>query len=254
MKAYRIMQDLGNGYCKKTNYAKQENGQTVYSPANDQRVYKTRQINPKCTFINQEQMKQLPYAVKQAESPQGRPDLYRAESGQGVVIATRRPLKVVISNGHTAPEDILVGDAHGLVAWKENIPAKNAATTIDGTYGAETLNFIAAITGSNPFDVHGLHLVGSTTAGANSEAVFNSGRLRTFEVDPDAQTVKYGEISVSDMVMPSDQQSHIRYDRDFRFQFNGFTGVRALVPNGERLTMTFKHLSAVHLTFNMNKL
>lgn len=248
------MQDLGNGKCSKTDYAKQLDGTVVYAPANDNRVYNVRQINPQCQFINKEEMQKLPYAVKNSETPQGRPDLYRSESGQGVVIATRRPLKVVINNGHTADADILVGDAHGLVAWKEGIGVKDAATTIDGTYGDQTLVFLNKITAANPFDVHGLHLVGSTTGGANSEAVFNSGRLRTFEVDPDAQTVKYGEISVSDMVMPSDQQSHIRYDRDFRFQFNGFTGVRALVPNGERLTMTFKHLSAVHLTFNMNKL
>lgn len=251
---YRVLQDVGNNCVVQTPYAIDESGNRYPMPISyPGKIHKSK-IKPGCPVIplqtNLQKMNySLPYAVVPTESPAGSPGSARVE--QPAVQSTRRPITVTISNGYSADETLLIGDGFGLFAIKQSVAAKNALTVIGGTYGTATLTKLQEITKSSAFDLHGLHITGSTTAGAASDIPFTQGSFSTFYTSPDLAYVQEAPIPVSDLVTGSTYTTNVREDQSFRFQVNGYTGIKVVVPTGYAVTITFKNLVSFGGAANM---
>lgn len=191
----------------------------------------------------------LPVGVGYAETPDGRIKTARLEMASSG--SNRRPLIIGLDNTDVAAHTFVIGDGFGLFASKNAIAAKPAAVVVTGTYGANTLTRIADITKSAPFDLHGIHIVGQTTAGASSETFFLNGTITQFLIEPDMQFAKETMIPLSDEVSQAANKDNIRANEAYRFIVNGFGGYKITLPAGEKITITFRHLMGYGTAANM---
>lgn len=193
-------------------------------------------ITPKKSFPKMSKQ-QFPAAVGLTETPTGRIQSARAEVP--AMSGARRTLKVVLDNQDVAAQSVLIGDAAGLYDYKNGVGPKSANVIVGGTYGTDSLTLLQAVTQSSAFDLHGLHIQNSTTAGAESEAFFNSGVITQFLVQPDAQFIDEIELPLADAVTQSTFKANIRELKDHRFQLMHLTGYFLTIPAGEKVTLTW---------------
>lgn len=194
----------------------------------------------------------LPYAVTNDESAYGQRGVFRHERPSKDA-AIRKQWTITISNGEATTEEFLLGDHHGLLAAALSIPAPKAGVTITGTWGSSTYTNINQITGANPVDLHRLHLLGKTTAGAASDAFFSSGSLKMLYADIANNTQQSQIIPLADLVLQDSFNTNIRIDNNFRMLMDGFSAVYLQIPAGEAVTLTFREVSAYQGVYNMEK-
>lgn len=194
----------------------------------------------------------LPFAVVQDENAYGRRGVARMERPARNA-PVREQWTITISNGEATTEEFLIGDNTGLLAAALGIPAPKAGVTITGTFGANTYTFFSAISGKNPVDLHRLHLVGNTTAGAASTAFFTSGLLKVMDASIANNTNEANIIPLADLVLPDTYQTNIRVDNNFRFIMDGLSALYLQIPAAEAVTLTFREVSAVNRVYAMEK-
>lgn len=194
----------------------------------------------------------LPYAVTTDENAYGGRGVFRHERPSRDA-AIRKQWTITISNGEATTEEFLLGDHHGLLAAALSIPSPKAGVTITGTWGASTYANIKQITGPNPVDLHRLHLLGKTTAGAPSDAFFSSGSLKQLYADIANNTQQSNIIPLADLVLQDSFNTNIRIDNNFRMLMDAFSAVYLQIPAAEAVTLTFREVSAYQGIYNMEK-
>lgn len=194
----------------------------------------------------------LPFAVTSDESAYGKRGVFRHERPSKDA-AIRKQWTITISNGEVTTEEFLLGDHHGLLAAALGIPSPKAGVTITGTWGATTYANMKQITGANPVDLHRLHLLGKTTAGAASDAFFSSGSLKVLYADIANNTQQSNIIPLADLVLQDSFNTNIRIDNNFRMIMDGFSAVYLQIPAAEAVTLTFREVSAYQGVYNMEK-
>ena len=244
----RVMEPAGPGLVKQApEVVDRQTGQTMTYPITDTNIYTEAQAkaagfvcksnNSKQAIPQQMMNMNQPYGVLPAEKVNGMPSVVRSEvpdptSGSNTITLT-------ISNGHTSPEQLLLGDGFGILAQVYNIPAKNAATTIGGTFQTETLTRYAAITSGSALRLHGVHLVNTTTAGAESTGFFDNGKMELLYGSPTNNSSVKNRFDLQQLVNSNSFKPNIRESKDFRFLLDGYAAVLFTVPNGEAITVTF---------------
>jgi len=195
------------------------------------------------------QENKLPVAVGYIENAAGGLSTARLETtGLG---GSRRPLRITLDNTDIAEQIIIIGDGFGLFQAKNAVPAKDVDVIVGGTYGLNTLARLAEICKCVPFDLHGLHIANTTSAGASSEGFLLGGTLTNFIIAPDMQYVQEIEIPLADEVLQSAFKDNIRNNPNYRFHLNGFSGWKLVIPPGEKVVLTFSQIRAVGTGANM---
>lgn len=192
----------------------------------------------------------LPYAVKTQEDVLGAPGYSRLEMPK--VGGQRTVLRVTITNGEATDEEILVGDAYGLIASKLGVGAIKAGVVVGGTWGTATLTVLTAITAANPYRLHDIQFQGYTAAGADSNDFYNSGYFRLAQADIANRTCKDEELVLTDLVKQDSYNTNIRSDKTHRFIMDGFSGYHLLVPAGESIQINVE-VSAVAMSYAMDR-
>jgi len=232
-------------------------GQRVMKPVTNTKPIPLRVVQERGCIIDssliQSSMQQnnLPFGVGYAETAQGQGLTYRSEAaGQ---ILERQQLYISISNGEATTEEFIVGDGVGLLATKFGIGAPKAGVVIGGSFGTATYTTINAICASVPLDLHRIHLQGKTTAGADSDAVFNTGFIKMSKASVVNNSAIDEEFPVRDLVLQNSFQTNIRVNDEWRFLMGPLTGIHLSIPAGEQLIMTFREVSAIGDVWNMRK-
>lgn len=253
--------EVGPGIVKQLPYAI-EPGTGKQVPAaitNNQNLSKSAVMANGFPVLKSEQMNTtnqfqagLPYGVQTDESAYGQRGVFRHERPSKDA-AVRKQWTITISNGEATTEEFLLGDHHGLLAAALSIPSPKAGVTITGTWGATTYANMKQITGANPVDLHRLHLLGKTTAGAASDAFFSSGSLKVLYADIANNTQQSNIIPLADLVLQDSFNTNIRIDNNFRMIMDGFSAVYLQIPAAEAVTLTFREVSAYQGVYNMEK-
>lgn len=257
-KPRRAHQDLGNGMVKQLPYAIAPTGKRIEAPITNNSLLKKSTVQASgFPVLKSDQMAQnfqygLPYAVTSDESAYGKRGVFRHERPSKDA-AVRKQWTITISNGEATTEEFLLGDHHGLLAAALSIPSPKAGVTITGTWGATTYANMKQITGANPVDLHRLHLLGKTTAGAASDAFFSSGSLKVLYADIANNTQQSNIIPLADLVLQDSFNTNIRIDNNFRMIMDGFSAVYLQIPAAEAVTLTFREVSAYQGVYNMEK-
>lgn len=254
---YRAHERIGNGQVRQLPYVVSDQGEAKPAPiTNSQPIPESTAAGRGCpiyepnNFSMQNKNGNYPLGVQNVETANGRAALARFETpGEN---SQRLQWTITISNGEATDEEFLIGDGTGLLATKLGIVAPKAGVTISGTYGAATYTTFKAITANQAVDLHGLHLVGATTAGVASDVVFNQGFLRMAEANIANNAAQDTEIPFRDLVGPDSFQTNIRVDDDWRMLMNPLSALHVKIPAGEALTVTFRVVRAVEKTFGMN--
>jgi len=252
--------EISQGVVKQLPYAIEPGtGRQIAAPiTNNQPLSKTAVMANGFPVLKSEQMAQnqfqagLPYAVTSDESAYGKRGVFRHERPSKDA-AVRKQWTITISNGEATTEEFLLGDHHGLLAAALSIPSPKAGVTITGTWGATTYANFKQLTGSNPVDLHRLHLLGKTTAGAASDAFFSSGSLKVLYADIANNTQQSNIIPLADLVLQDSFNTNIRIDNQFRMIMDGFSAVYLQIPAAEAVTLTFREVSAYQGVYNMEK-
>lgn len=209
-------------------------------------------INPKQSSMTSNNNNGLPYGVQTDENAYGSRGVFRHERPARDA-AIRKQWTITISNGEATTEEFLLGDHHGLLAAALSIPSPKAGVTITGTWNSATYANIKQITGSNPVDLHRLHLLGKTTTGASSDAFFSSGSLKQLYADIANNTQQSNIIPLADLVLQDSFNTNIRIDNNFRMLMDAFSAVYLQIPAAEAVTLTFREVSAYQGVYNMEK-
>ena len=241
------MEPAGPGLVKQApEVVDRQTGQTMPYAITDNNVYTEAQakaagfvcksnskpaISP--TMMNTNQ----PYGVLPAEKVNGMPAVVRSEvpdptSGSNTITLT-------IQNGHTEIQELLLGDGFGILAQVYNIQPKNVATIIGGTFQTETLTRYAAISSGSALRLHGVHLVNTTTGGAESTGFFDSGKMELLYGSPTNNSSVKNRFDLQQLVNSNSFKPNIRESKEFRFLLDGYAGVLFTVPAGEAITVTF---------------
>lgn len=251
---FRIYQDIGNGLAVETDFVRATSGETLPVPAKTKapvRVEKVLQNNcPVLPAQNQTNItsmnSNLPYGVLQAEGVMGNRENARVEVAGWD--ETRSTFRIGISNGEATTETFVLGAGYGIAQLSTangglGVVAPKAGVVISGSFGTATYTQLATLS-LGALRMHGLHMIGKTTAGAASTAFFDSGNLKFLESYPNGDSVQLKDYNLSDLVTPETYQTNIRQDKDFRAIVDGYNGLFLTIPAGEAVFITFMKLAS----------
>lgn len=244
----RVMEPAGPGLVKQApEVVDRQTGKTMPYAITDTNVYTEAQAKAAGFVCKSNNSKQAisqpmmnnnqPYGVLPAEKVNGMPSVVRSEvpdpaSGSNTITLT-------IQNGHTEIQELILGDGFGILAQVYNIQPKNVATIVGGTFQTETLTRYAAITSGSALRLHGVHLVNTTTGGAESTGFFDSGKMELLYGSPTNNSSVKNRFDLQQLVNSNSFKPNIRESKDFRFLLDGYAGVLFTVPAGEAITVTF---------------
>lgn len=244
-KEVRVMESAGPGLVKQAPMViNTATGKTRPYPITDTNKY--READAKragfvcCKSISElnqsTAMNTQPYGVIGAEKVNGMPSVARAELPSND--SGSETFTLTIENGHTAAEQLLLGDGFGILAKLFSIPAKNAATVIGGTYDTDTLNIFKAVSAGSAVRFHGVHIV-NTNSGSDSTGFFDSGKMELLAAPPTNNSGIKKRFDLQQLVNSNSFKPSIRDKRDFRYLVEGYTGILFTVPAGETIAVTF---------------
>lgn len=236
MQGKRVYQDMGNGLAVALPL-KEVNGtivpaalQTNGTPVNAQTAR-----NAGFTVLNSQQAAAIAPDRVQAEMSGGGKTVVRAEVGSNY-FGEDLPLStwnITLNNTGATDQTAVIGDAMGLVALYEGIPALTAAVVVNGTFGENSLAQIKAIAQITPIDLHGIHVEASTST------YFAAGNIQTVIASLDNNGVTKKTLNLGMVTSDMTQTPTIRKVSKFRSGLYGNRAITCKVPAGQSVTLIF---------------
>lgn len=242
-KRIHVISEKGDVY--QTAFTKDENGLITPQAITSSGKIPYLQIKKTgCPVISQQKFStmyktnNLPFAVEEAETVGGNAAEVRMEVGD--ISAQRNVLRIEIRNEEITDEEILIGDAFGLIATKLSIGSIKAGVKVNGTWGVNTLTVLEKVTGSLPYRLGDIQFQGYTNAGAKSDKFYNSGFFRLAKADTLNRTTNDNEMVLTDLVYQDSYNTNIRNEQKHRFMMEGLSAYHLLVPAGETISINVK--------------
>lgn len=170
--------------------------------------------------------------IKPAETQQGDVIAYRSESFQGNFPFQYRIVNLTLTNGGAAAVTVPIGDYLGFNADAAALPALPGTLTITGTFGANTLANLKAMSGVAPLSVKGIRFSASVVG------FYSSGFVKTSAAQIDG-TAQLTDLQAYTWPQASDYNPTIQNRTDLRFMLNPLTAIFVNVPAGQNVTLTF---------------
>lgn len=160
-----------------------------------------------------------------------------------------REVTIELENTTANPVTHIIGDSHTLITTKQAYGVLPAGVLVGGTYVADTLAFLAKISGPNPMRFHGIHVV-NTNGGAGSTNFFSGDNLFMLEAEPDFSSVSRGRVSFKTSLKAGNFDNSIQEIDNFRFFLDGLTGLEYTLNPGEKIVITMT-LRSIQRAYDM---
>jgi len=169
--------------------------------------------------------------IKPAETQEGSLIAYRSESFQGNFPFAYRIINLTLTNGGASAVTVPIGDYLGFNADAASLSALPGTLTVSGTFGANTLANIKALSGVAPLSVKGIRFSASVVG------FYSSGFVKTSAAQVDG-TTQLTDLQAYTWPQSSDFIATIQNRTDLRYMLNPFTAIFVSVPAGQNVTLT----------------
>lgn len=184
------------------------------------------------TNSNMQQQDNMAGTIKAAESQQGDVFAYRSEGLESNFPFAFRIVNLTLTNGGAAAVTVPIGDYLGFNADALALPALPGTLTITGTFGANTLANIKAMSGVTPLSIKGIRFQASVVG------FFSSGFVKTSLAQVDGTTT-LTDLQAQTWPQASDFTPTIQNKMDLRYLLNPLSALLVNVPAGQNVTLTF---------------